>query len=473
MKNILYHPILTWSMLIVIMGVLVGCTVGHAQSPANLVTFIPIVSKPPRPINFSVEVYSLLNKKVLSAAVNAYPNLIRRNGLFWSDVQPNTANEWLWDNPNVVRLQYDLSHASSNGMDVMLIVRSTPGWAQQFSGYSCGPIKPEKLGDFANFMAEVVKRYSVQPYNVKYYEIWNEPDIDHILIPENKPYGCWGNINDYYNGGDVYASMLKQVYPAMKAVNPKINIVIGGLLLDCDPTNPGTEGYCPSEERAIAPRFFEGILKAGGGDYFDIVGFHGYPTYYGHSPIMSELSFPTWKAQGGVVQGKINYLREIMSQYDISKPIIHSEGALLFSNGDAFEEAKADYVPWLYARNMSEGIRATTWFTLSGPGWRGSGLLDQNQDPLPAYWALKFMIQELTDATFISKTEDPNTPGVVEFIFSRMNKSIHIYFSIDGDPHDITTPIGWTALYDVYGNPLTNPGDTLTILHPVYLESGQ
>ena len=474
MKTKNRNHILLGSVLLLIIGILVGCVAEPAHISLSSTTYLPLVSKlPGRPTIFGVEVSSYTNDKVLAAATNTQTNWMRINGLLWSDVQPNHPSEWLWSNE--ANLEQGLIQASSGGIKAILVVRSTPLWAQMYSGFFCGPVRAESLDAFATFMAETVHRYSVPPYNVSYYEIWNEPDVDHTGFPPDSPYGCWGNINDAYYGGDTYALMLQKVYPAMKAANPGIQVVLGGLLLDCDPTYPAVEGYCDSEVTAIPPRFFEGILRSGGSDYFDIVSFHGYPTYsitY-TVPMQAESIFPTWSAQGGVVQGKINYLREIMTQYNVSKPIIHSEGSLLFDSGDAFEEAKADYLVWLYARNWSEGIYGTIWFTLNGPGWRNSGLLDQNQDPLPAYQAYKFMAQELAGATFISKTEDPSSPGMVDFLFQKWSTNIHIFIPIDGNTHDIMLPTGWTALYDTYGNPIISPGNPLPIQHPVYLEMGQ
>jgi hypothetical protein len=476
MKTQNNNHIRSWLVLAATTFILVGCVVGHAQTIDSFTTFLPIVSSPPGQVPiFGVEVTSLDSTKVLSSAADANTYWLRRNGLLWSDVQPDNPNQWNW--PDDTSLAQDLIKANNNGMKVILIVRGAPGWAQEYPGFPCGPIKPEMIGNFANFMAQVVNHYSVPPYEVMYYEIWNEPDVDHNVKNPNQPFGCWGEKEDYYYGGGAYAHMLEAIYPVMKTANPDVQVVLGGLLLDCDPANPGTFGYCRTDEAAKAPRFFEGILRAGGGNYFDILSFHGYPSYssqYPH-PIDNELNFEVWKARGGLVQGKKNYLRELMATYSVNKPIIHTEGALLIvppeQTSAVFEEAKADYAVWLFARNMSEGILGTIWFKLDGPGWRDSSMLDLNQDPRPAYNTYKFMEQELRNSKYISKHS--NTPGVVEFIFASTNKDIHIYVPIDGNSHTLTTPVGQLTLYDKYGNLLPQPGTTFTIIHPVYLEIGK
>jgi hypothetical protein len=40
-------------------------------------------------------------------------------------------------------------------------------------------------------------------------------------------------------GGEYYGNMLKIVYPAIKSADPQAQVLVGGLLLDCDPVN-----YC-------------------------------------------------------------------------------------------------------------------------------------------------------------------------------------------------------------------------------------
>ena len=132
------------------------------------------------------------------AAANIY--WIRRNGVLWSSVEPTEgARNW----SALAGLGSELQNAPSKGVRVILIVRSTPQWARKIAGTGpyCGPIHPDKLVAFGSFMGELVARYSVPPYNVKYWELWNEPDIDPSYFPSDNLYGCWGDQNDTYYGG--------------------------------------------------------------------------------------------------------------------------------------------------------------------------------------------------------------------------------------------------------------------------------
>ncbi len=92
-----------------------------------------------------------------------------------------------------------------------------------------------QYGRFAAFLSEVVKRYSQPPYNVRYWEIGNEPDTP---IGPDSGFGCWGVNGDPYFGGGAYGNMLKAVYPAIKAANPQVQVLNGSLLLDRPNTPP-------------------------------------------------------------------------------------------------------------------------------------------------------------------------------------------------------------------------------------------
>jgi len=109
---------------------------------------------------------------------------------------------------------------------------------------------------------------------------------------------------DEYYGGGYYAEMLKAVYPAIKEADPQAQVLIGGLLLDCDPTHP------PEGKDCKPSKFLEGILKNDGGDYFDIISFHGYPPYSGADiggGLYNDVHHPYWESRGGVVLGKVDF----------------------------------------------------------------------------------------------------------------------------------------------------------------------
>ncbi len=168
-------------------------------------------------------------------AAAARANWVRQSGFLWSEIEPTPgAREW----SRVAGLEADLQALAAQGLTAIAVVQSTPAWAQQIPGHSCGAIKPEALDAFAGFMRDLVARYSAPPYNIRYWEIWNEEDVDPSMVGPTSGFGCWGNATDPYYGGGAYAEMLKRVYPAIKQANPSAQVLLGGMLLDCDADHP-------------------------------------------------------------------------------------------------------------------------------------------------------------------------------------------------------------------------------------------
>lgn len=420
---------------------------------------------PPQVVGVSIPRWS--GTDVVDSGVDVGAVWARSGAFKWDEIEPVRTEPptYHWEAVNETLL----STLSDRGLRTIAIVQFAPEWAQRVPGCFCGPVAEEALDAFAQFMTAAVSRYSAPPYNIQYWELGNEPDVDPALVQARSGFGCWGDENLPYYGGGYYAEMLKRVYPAIKAADPRAQVLIGGLLLDCDPTHP------PEGKDCKPALFLEGILRNGGGSVFDIVSFHGYALYNGSLEL--DRSFPGWEHRGGVVLGKVDFLREVMASYGVSKPIMHTEGALLCPElavdhcdppTDAFYEAQADYVVWLFVRDWAAGLQVAIWSSIKGPGWRHSGLLDGEQQPKPVYYSLRALSEQLTGATYTRPvTQFPDLEGH-EFAFA--NKRIWILWSPDGEAHAISLPAETLAVFDKYGNSISPDPDSTTINSPVYLE---
>jgi hypothetical protein len=401
--------------------------------------------------------------------------LLVNSQLNWSAVE-STKGTYTWS--NVASLESNLVQASQLGLQAILIISQSPTWARKYTDKGCGPIKSTEILSFANFMSEVVKRYSAPPYNVKYYQIWNEPDAP-VGLPGDSVFGCWGEVsykNDPYFGGEYYGDMLKQVYAKVKAANPAAQVLVGGLLLDCDPRSKGP-GYCSGEigHDPSQWNFFEGVVKKAGSQGFDYVPFHGY-TYFatGENPVWQEIHTGGWSASGGQVNGKIGYLKSIMSKYNVNKPLMLTESSILYGSQDYtgpypedYQQAKADYIVWTNANTWSRDIKATVWYTFFG--WRGSQLI-ANGTPLPAYNSLKSMIEILKYADF--QMRDESNSGFAKFIYYAGNQEIWLLVptgEYSGIPYTISKPINFQKLLDLYGVEQSVTGDTISFARPTYI----
>jgi len=205
--------------------------------------YLPLVlyHYPPPPSIFGVQINRGMVSRVITQTVDLHPGWVRHPGISWALVESEPGR---YDWSRVADVEEELRQLGARGLNVLVGIQDTPDWAQKVPGYRCGPIKDEALDDFAAFVAAAVRRYSVPPYNVRYWEIWNEPDVAWQISDPNSGFGCLGDLNDPYYGGGHYAAILKAVYPAVKAANPAAQVVFGGLLLDCDPDHPSGKD-CP------------------------------------------------------------------------------------------------------------------------------------------------------------------------------------------------------------------------------------
>ncbi|HUF38755.1 MAG TPA: hypothetical protein VMN57_09550 [Anaerolineales bacterium] len=407
---------------------------------------------------------------------------MRHNALLWSSVEP--VNNGVYDWGADPYIEEELITTYLSGMHSILVIRSTPLWAQQQPGYFCGPMKPEFLDDFGDFLVAAVKRYSGPPFYVRHYEIWNEPDVVSSNVPPDQIFGCWGDEDDAHYGGGYYGEMLKAVYPRMKTANPDITVLVGGLLLDCDPRNP------PAGSDCTPALFLEGILTAGAKNSFDAISFHAYDYY---NPTFNTFGNPNWNSgkfnnepNGSlrpVLSQKVDFINEVLASFGATgKILMNTESALLCGGNTAppgtppcdandtspFEILKASYLAQSYPTAIGENLAANLWFTVAG--WRNSGLLYDDDTPRPAYYAFQFSEEMLRGTTF--KSQVTGSAGIAGYKFDRKNGTeVWIVWAWNGGPQGMTLPSVPFAIWDSTGDPVTVTGTSLTLtVEPYYVE---
>jgi hypothetical protein len=468
-------------------------------------TYLPLIINSLKPSIFGVEAWTLSTTKAIPMAAQGNFYWMRNFAFDW-DLIEATPGVYDWSSVN----ETGLAAAAANGLSVVATVKYTPSWARKFSLYKCGPIKQDAFDEFESFLQELVQRYSGYPYYLKYIQFGNEPDVDPNVAPADQIYGCWGDDQDYYYGGGYYAKMLQVAYPAIKAVDPTVQVVIGGLLLSKDPNSPGL-----LEPDRRPGRFFEGILRNNGANnganFFDIVAFHGYPAWGPNYGISSDEGSSSWGHLGGIVIGKVNFLRNVMTEIgnltgqNIDKPIMQTEGSLRCydksecdnfpENMQVFLQDQANYGVILFTRNLAHNVLGTMWYTIESPGWNYSSLLYSDGTAKPVYNSIKFLNDQLAGSQFFSQiTISPYDSRQLQvYEFRRPDKRIWVLWVADMcwedtaspgypyqtceidpevEPPTFTIPNGWTQVLDRDGNTIIPVYGQLTLNdnRPYYIE---
>lgn len=444
-------------------------TVTPTQSPAPTATNVPPLKPAPDAGTIIVENNNagIEVELAVGAGTQTVKELgaawIRYNGLIWGEVEPNQGDR-KWESQT--NLETRLKEASAAGLKTILIIRGVPKWARQVESASCGPIKTDALAYYALFLRDTVKRYSSSPFNLKYWELWNEPDVatEAVANIPDSPFGCWGNPKDDYFGGREYAEHLKVAYPLIKSADPKAQVLVGGLLLDCDPRMPKPDKDCKPA------KYFEGILKNDGGKFFDGVSFHAYDFFYGKTGHYGNANwFSAWNVTGPVLVAKTRFIKELLAQYGVKgKYLINTETGLLCYQCQTvpveFEITKANYVPQTYAMASAEGLSANVWYSLSG--WQDSGLVNKN-GPTLAHKAYLVWNAQTKNAQFVREVISNN--GIKAYEYKRGEKRLWVVWSLDGSSKPIKLPSAATSIVDVYGNAKPNSITQIDIT-PLYIE---
>ncbi|NOZ72063.1 MAG: cellulase family glycosylhydrolase [Chloroflexi bacterium] len=315
--------------------------------------------------------------------------------VFWNGVETSPGvYDWSY---------YDrlFANAVHYNFQVIVTVEKNPDWA---ADTTCGPIRAEHLPTFANFLNAAVQRYSVPPYNVLHWALYNEPDNSDARHADWLG-GCWGDANNPYRApgasGAAYAEMLSYAYPAIKAANPDAQVVLGALAYDW---------FVGPEKGPFDPEFLDDVLANDGGDYFDIIDFHYYPDFdYRWNDDAN--GFDRYN------RGLAYKARWIQSEVERAtgevKPIMCSEAGQSSTSpdGEPREERQARFVPQIFARAMYAGLYPLLWFEGWDEPWlvdnMGTmGLLTSDLEPKPAYYVYKVMVEELSGAKFLRPRDD-------------------------------------------------------------------
>ena len=440
-----------------------GSTV--ASPNEEFVIYIPVINKQRIPVRadlpFGVQMYGDTGKgsKYYEKMSKLAAGWVRSN-ISWEQIERTntTPNNYKWTNADKT-----VGAARDAGKHMILTLEHSPKWA---SSAKDGPIDKVPVSELAEFMAAVVERYDGDGTDdaagspvVNHFEIYNEPDHQ----------GRWGN------AGKEYAEMLKVVYPAMKAANPNVKVIFGGIAYDWFVDNTGSV-FPPGP---FVRSFTADVLANGGGDYFDVMAFHGYIAFARN-----------WTdGQGTGFVEKTASLRGVMQKYGVNKPIMITETGI-HSNADVGNprtlSEQASGVVELYVQAMVADIDVLVWFMLYEPGGGypfKNGLVTDDATPVekPSYATYQVAAKELSSAQF-ERTLSVSETGagdmeVHQFADVAKGRTLYVAWTNpikSGATRQLKLPGASATVIDMYGNSssVAGSGGKVTVnvgKEPIYI----
>jgi Cellulase (glycosyl hydrolase family 5) len=193
---------------------------------------------------------------------------IARTLVTWSNIAPTRpANA---ANPFDPAYKFDdldelVRNAQKQGMEVLITLWGTPGWA---NGGKTPNFLPRRMSDFQNFARAVAARYSGRnagyPF-VRFFGIWNESNLGQFLSPQFNSRGA-------IVGPAQYAKLAAAGYTGIKSVSPRALVAIG------ETSARGRDKKKAGVSDTVSPgKFAELVAKANKRLRFDAWAHHPYP----------------------------------------------------------------------------------------------------------------------------------------------------------------------------------------------------
>ena len=282
--------------------------------------------------------------------------------------------------------------AGQYGLEVVPRLSNPPAWTRALTDTIGTYAPPDDLADWTDYVYAVVSRYRGQ---VRYYQLWNEPNI----YPE------WGEQPVDPEG---YTRFLCEGYRRAKEADPDA-VIVSGALAPTVSLHPGPGPALGLNDFVFLQRMYD----AGAADCFDIMAINDYMLWSGPTdrrmrPLNINFSRPV-------------YIRDIMvANGDAAKPIWISE---MNSNavpedqsiqgwgayGRVTLEQQARYAPLAYQRAMEDwpwvGVVNFWFFKRASDIERNQAmyyfrLVEPDFTPMPVYEALREYTAGLTPTLY-------------------------------------------------------------------------
>ena len=434
--------------------------------------------------------YDEIQKMAFAELDAAFPNLVQaleESGAGWARIYIDWAViddiGWTWYNEK-------LELVASTGVKIIATVANPPGWAvinpdgilndPEYYGTdtACSNVLSDSgLVAYEAFLDELVRKYKEAPYNINTWEIMNEPDA----VPGYRCVG--GGLVTYGLKAGKYVELTSRSHEIIKGIDPSAKIILGGLaydwFYDIGEIVSGEEEYFTyvvSPDGPFNRYFIDDYFDVEDSEnYIDAINFHYFKDWSGHweqwtQPYKDDrIKIPTcgYVADGvgasytpygtGVIAKGSHILERIKICHGVTKPLWISEvGHHGTDNTDVIPEDReedydlanqARYVWKVYPQALSLGAENVTWYALkiirSVTRDDYQGLLDDNNNPKPAFYAYQTLTSELTGYKFDSIVNAGISNEIYKFYNPCEGYKIVAWYN--------TTDVNATNIWDVSG----------------------
>jgi polysaccharide biosynthesis protein PslG len=283
----------------------------------------------------------------------------------WRIVQPTGPSVFYW-----AALDQEVKSITAAGMSVDLIIDGCPSWAAIPSAVNDMFAQPKSSAEYATWAAEVVDRYDKM--GVRYFEVWNEPNINEFWRPQPDP--------------AAYTADLIAAYTSIKKVDPAAIVISGGLA----PASDNGIDYNPVT-------FLADMYADGAKGSFDYVGDHPYsypvlPDTYNAGSAWSEM-YETNPSIRSIMIENGDFSKKVWIT-EFGAPTTGRARVGFTAQSDTLTQALAyaDKTDWIAA------LYIFTWRDTSTARKIGTsfGLENFNGDPKPAFYAVSAALNQGT-----------------------------------------------------------------------------
>jgi hypothetical protein len=306
-----------------------------------------------------------------------------REEFIWELIEPEKgAFEWNF---------YDqaINSLSSSKVNILGIIDYSAPWATEDPNRANADKYMPNIDDWKNYIGKIVDRYGSR---VKYWQIWNEPNISVFFKPAPN--------------ASQYLELLQSAYEVIKQKDPNAQVLMAG-------TSGVDVGYLRE------------LKNLGASSYFDILAVHPY-------------SFDFISPPEGNFLTNMKNAQQLASEFGNKSIWLTEFGWPTNNTGIASEDLQAKYLSRIYLMSYQfPNVKKLFWYDFRNDGddkndrENNFGLINRDYTRKKSFYAYKNLISILEG----SQLESVNTNGengVYDYSFSKLNSKIRVIWKISG-----------------------------------------